>query len=237
MSTTEQLRAVMDADRWVERVRQQDAHLPEREELATVTSAIDVLTQELRAARSTREPLQKNFETRTTEVDAARAKIRLLQDRLSASTGNAKELSALQHEIAALDETITSGEEGLLGMLEELEGLDEVIQRIAEAAPALLAQRDSLTETIRELSASLAEEVTALQESREQAANLLDGDLRKRYEESKKRVGISGAAQVDENCCDGCRIALSPLDFDRWRQSTATSLFSCPECGRLLLAP
>ncbi|MGH9019887.1 MAG: C4-type zinc ribbon domain-containing protein, partial [Acidimicrobiales bacterium] len=59
--------------------------------------------------------------------------------------------------------------------------------------------------------------------------------LRGRYDDALARVGGSGAAQVDAGRCDGCRIALSPLDLDRWRVAPEGSFPPCPSCGRLLL--
>jgi predicted nucleic acid-binding Zn-ribbon protein len=48
-------------------------------------------------------------------------------------------------------------------------------------------------------------------------------------------VGTSGAALVVEGRCDGCRLALSPLDFDRFKAQAPETFMDCPECGRLLL--
>jgi predicted nucleic acid-binding Zn-ribbon protein len=59
--------------------------------------------------------------------------------------------------------------------------------------------------------------------------------LFKRYNAALARVGTSGAANVIEGRCDGCRIALSPLDLDRWKSQAPDAFMDCPECGRLLL--
>ena len=66
-------------------------------------------------------------------------------------------------------------------------------------------------------------------------ANAVSPELLARYDAAFARVGTSGAAQVDAGRCDGCRIALSPLDVDRWKGQAEGSLMNCPECGRLLL--
>jgi hypothetical protein len=75
----------------------------------------------------------------------------------------------------------------------------------------------------------------ALRASRAERAAQLSPALLARYEDLLKRVGTSGAAQVDAGRCDGCRILLSPLDLDRWKALGEDSFMPCPECGRLLL--
>ena len=57
----------------------------------------------------------------------------------------------------------------------------------------------------------------------------------RRYESALARVGTSGAAVVLEGRCDGCRLALSPLDFDRFKAQPPDTFMDCPECGRILL--
>jgi predicted nucleic acid-binding Zn-ribbon protein len=40
---------------------------------------------------------------------------------------------------------------------------------------------------------------------------------------------------VVEGRCDGCRLALAPLDHDRFKSRALDTFMDCPECGRLLL--
>ena len=85
------------------------------------------------------------------------------------------------------------------------------------------------------LESSLDEEVAAQRLVRDAAASRVEGALRARYEAALTRAGGAGAAQVLEGRCDGCRIALSPLDLDRWRHAPEGEYPECPSCGRLLL--
>jgi len=85
------------------------------------------------------------------------------------------------------------------------------------------------------LQASLDEELVSLRHGRDERAGALSKALLERYEGLKKRVGVSGAAQVDEGRCDGCRIALSPLDLSRFKTQPAGEFMTCAECGRLLV--
>ena len=84
--------------------------------------------------------------------------------------------------------------------------------------------------------ASLDEELASLREGRRDCASAaVSPELLARYDAALVRAGTSGAAQVDAGRCDGCRIALSPLDVDRWKGQPSGTFMACPECGRLLL--
>ena len=104
----------------------------------------------------------------------------------------------------------------------------------AQAQPGV-ARRAQLQSTLVQLRATLEEEIAALRVSRTALASGLEVLWRQRYDAALSRAGISGAAYVDAGRCDGCRIALSPLDFDRFRHLDAAVIMDCPECGRLLL--
>jgi hypothetical protein len=85
------------------------------------------------------------------------------------------------------------------------------------------------------LRATLDEELVSLRGARHERAAALSPELLARYDAALVRVGTSGAAQVDAGRCDGCRIALPPLDVDRWKSQLTGTFMPCPECGRLLL--
>jgi predicted nucleic acid-binding Zn-ribbon protein len=96
-------------------------------------------------------------------------------------------------------------------------------------------RRGVLQAQITELQATLDEEIASLRISRGERAKDVPEAILKTYEAAHLRVGISGAAQVENGRCDGCRIELSPLDFDRWKAQAEDTFMACPECGRLLL--
>jgi predicted nucleic acid-binding Zn-ribbon protein len=130
---------------------------------------------------------------------------------------------------------LASAEDQELELLIEAEPLDEAVSLIkAEAQPGLV-RRGELQATIGELQASLDEELVSLHRAREERAAALSSELLARYQGLLARVGTSGAAQVEAGRCDGCRIALSPLDVDRWKAQPQGTFMACPECGRLLL--
>lgn len=235
MSETEALRALMDADRWIDRVNSQRSHLPEITELADVESELRSLMKALQDAQAVQGPVHTAYEDSTIEAERLRKRVSDLEHTLGASTANARELTALHTELDHVRELLGRAEDRELDLLIEVEPLDEVIQAIRSQAQPLVARRGDLQGAIIELQMSLDEELTALRTDRRARAAAVSAELLARYDAALMRAGTAGAANVDAGRCDGCRIALSPLDVDRWKAQAPGSFMPCPECGRLLL--
>ncbi len=225
----------MEADRWIERVRSQRTHLSEVVELAALEAELRGLLGELRAAEAEIAPLVKDRDAVASESLRLRKRANDLDGALSSSTANARELSALQNELTHVRQLLEASEDRELELLVELEPKEAAIKAIKHRAQPGVARRAELQALIKELQATLDEERVALEATRDDTARAVPSDLRARYDAALARSGGSGAAQVVEGRCDGCRIALAPLDFDRFKSLPEDTFMDCPECGRLLL--
>ena len=180
-------------------------------------------------------PIQKKYSELQDGAEKLRKRSHDIQAKLDSSTANARELGALQTEIEHVRELLSKAEDLELEAFLELEPLDQSVENIKAAAQPKMERRAELQAQIVSLQATLDEEIISLRSSRQECAVQVPSELLKTYETAHKRVGISGAAQVDNGRCDGCRIELSPLDFDRWKAQPQDTFMACPECGRLLL--
>ena len=225
----------MEADRWVERVIAQRNHLPEMAELITLEEELRSLVASLKQAQVDQAPIQKKYSELQDGAEKLRKRSHDIQAKLDSSTANARELGALQTEIEHVRELLSKAEDLELEAFLELEPLDQSVENIKAAAQPKMERRAELQAQIVSLQATLDDEIISLRSSREVCAAQVQSELLKAYEAAHKRVGISGAAQVDNARCDGCRIELSPLDFDRWKAQPQDTFMACPECGRLLL--
>ena len=225
----------MEADRWVERVIAQRNHLPEMAELITLEEELRSLVASLKQAQVDQAPIQKKYSELQDGAEKLRKRSHDIQAKLDSSTANARELGALQTEIEHVRELLSKAEDLELEAFLELEPLDQSVENIKAAAQPKMERRAELQAQIISLQATLDEEIISLRSSRQECAVQVPSELLKTYETAHKRVGISGAAQVDNGRCDGCRIELSPLDFDRWKAQPQDTFMACPECGRLLL--
>jgi uncharacterized protein len=235
VSETDDVRALMEADRWIDRVTSQKTHLPELAELTSLEAELRQLLKDLHEAESLVAPVKSEYEGVARESAHLKDRARDLDARLSSSTANARELTALQSELTHVRGLLAENEDRELELLMQVEPLDEKVASIKATAQPGVARRAELVDTIAQLRATLDEELVALRESRASKAAPLPAALLSRYEAALKRSGTSGAAQVVDGRCDGCRIALSPLDFDRFKSLAPDTFMDCPECGRLLL--
>jgi predicted nucleic acid-binding Zn-ribbon protein len=225
----------MEADRWIERVNTQTTHLPEMAELAALELELRAQLKALNEAQATLAPVRRGYDEAQREGERLRARAASLDKTLSASTANARELAALQHELQHVRELLEHSDDKELEYLVALEPLDEAVNAVKTAAQPAVARRSELQSAIAELRTTLDDELVALRAQRLERAAALSPELLTRYEAAFVRVGTSGAAQVVSGHCDGCRIALSPLDVDRWKGLPEGTFMPCPECGRLLL--
>jgi hypothetical protein len=225
----------MEADRWIDRVSSQKTHLPEIAELAALEGELRGLLKDLHEAEARLVPVKSDYE------NVARGSLRLkgrasdLDATLATSTANARELTALQSELTHVRALLSASEDRELELLLELEPREGDIESIKRRAQPGVTRRSELIDVIAQLQATLDEELVSLRRDREERHAVLPEALRARYDVAMTRAGTSGAAQVVEGRCDGCRLALAPLDYDRFKSQALDTFMDCPECGRLLL--
>jgi predicted nucleic acid-binding Zn-ribbon protein len=235
VSETDEVRALMGADRWIDRVNSQKTHLPEQSELAALEVELRQLIKDLHESEARLVPVKGQYDKIARESAHLRQRANALDATLSTSTANARELAAMQGELTHVRALLGTNEDRELELLMAVEPIEEEVTSIKQRAQPGVARRAELVETIAQLRASLDDELVALRETRSEKATALPATLLTRYEAALRRAGTSGASQVVEGRCDGCRLALSPLDFDRFKSLPADTFMDCPECGRLLL--
>ncbi len=236
MGETESVRALMEADRWIERVSSRRTHLAEAGELAALEVELRALLAQLREAEVRLAPVKDAFEEVARESSRLRERARSLDRTLSSSTASARELAALQGELANVRTRLAESEDRELELLIAAEPLQDEVDSVKRRAQPGVERRSELIDVVAQLQASLEDELIALRIARSAKAADVAPALLARYETAMAHAGTSGAAQVVDGHCDGCRLALSPLDFDRFRNLPADTFMVCPECGRLLLA-
>lgn len=229
------LRALHDADHWIERVLAQREHLPELAELAVLEGELRELLAELQRAEAQVAPVRRAYLTAQETAQKHAGRARVLEAALGSSTGSARELAAMQHELEQVREHVLAAEDEELDSLMALEPLESVVATVKARAQPGVARRAQLRESVAQVRSTLDEEISALRQSRGDLAASVDSPWRERYEAALSRAGTSGAAIVEGGRCEGCRIALSPLDVDRFRRLEPGDVMDCPVCGRLLL--
>ncbi|MEV2241917.1 C4-type zinc ribbon domain-containing protein [Micromonospora sp. NPDC049891] len=208
--------------------------LPERAELEALARELSALEDERVRAQVAVDDLDRDIARLERDVDQVRARKSKDEDRLAAGTGPARELEALQHELASLNRRQSDLEDAELELMEQRETaqsvLDGVEQRLTEVRErrAVTEQRrdDSLTEIGRE------EEFK--RSARQPLANDLPADLVQLYERIRTDTGL-GAALLTAGRCGGCRLELSGADLARIRKADPNDVVRCEECRRIMV--
>jgi predicted nucleic acid-binding Zn-ribbon protein len=170
------------------------------------------------------------------DVEQVRQRAARDQQRLdSGAVSSAKDLEALQHEIATLARRQSELEDAELEVMERLE---DAQRHLGE----LTAERDQVAHTLADLTAARDAAIAELQtEARsvgaERAAVLSDvpEDLLTLYTKLREQNAGVGAARLHQRRCEGCRMELNPVDLGRIRDADADEVLRCEQCRRILV--
>ncbi|CAB4865638.1 unannotated protein [freshwater metagenome] len=229
------LRSLAVVDSATASLRHQLGTMPEVQELAQVEEHLRSLTQEFKQLTTDRAPLTAQRD----EVDSLRESLSLrkatLQATLDSSTSGARDLATLVSEIEVLAQKLDDVETKELEIMELLEPFDQQEQELKAAGQPLMTRRGELTAAIEAGRLAIDEHIAAKLTERMPLLASLPESLRATYERVHARVGDAAAVDVEGGRCGGCRIAMVPLDLERWRSAPTDNFPVCPECSRLLL--
>jgi predicted nucleic acid-binding Zn-ribbon protein len=229
------LRSLAELDAAIASLRHQSDNLVEAQELALVEDRLREIAQEFKQLTADRAPLIAQRD----EVDQLRETLSqrkaTLQTTLDSSTSGARELATLASEIEVLAQKLDDVETKELEIMELLEPFDLQEQEIKAAGQPLMSRRTELTAALAAGRAALLEQIEAKVAERAPLLAELPESLRSSYERVHARVGDAAAVDVSDGRCGGCRIAMVPLDLERWRNAPVDTFPACPECSRLLL--
>jgi len=181
-----------------------------------------------------RDDLAREQSRLETDLDSMLRKIEAERKRMfDGSVANAKELQAIEAEIANLSHRRTDKEDRVLELMEQREEIDS---RLAPLEQELAGARTMEAEVERTSAAELVDirrTLDQLRGRRTELAARFDPELVDLYEDlrqSKKGVGV--AALVD-GVCQGCHQQLSPMYLDRLKRDGGVR--RCEYCRRILI--
>lgn len=210
-------------------------NLPEHAELTDLTEQSRTVGDTLVAAQTAVQDLGRELTKAEADVEQVRQRASRDQARLDSGQGTAKDLQALQHEVATLAARQSALEDVELEVMERMELANAELDRargeesrLQEASAAATQRRDAaLSEIDRE--------VDGEQRRRADAVAGLPGDLITLYERIRENSGGIGAARLHQRRCEGCRLELNTTDLGRLRDAPADAVIRCEECGRILV--
>jgi predicted nucleic acid-binding Zn-ribbon protein len=209
--------------------------LPELAELDRLARAISALDDARIRAQVAVDDLDRDIARLDKDVEQVRARAGKDQARLDIGTGPARELEALQHELASLARRRSELEDAELELMEQRDGavaaLSEVQVRLADAR----AQRER-TEATRDATLRVIDQEEDFRlAGRKPLVADLPTDLVALYDRIRESSGGLGAALLRAGRCEGCRLELSGADRATVKAAAPDEVVRCEECRRILV--
>jgi predicted nucleic acid-binding Zn-ribbon protein len=209
--------------------------LPERAELESLARELSALEDQRVRSQVAVDDLDRDIARLEKDIDQVRVRKDRDQARLTMGSGPARELEALQHEMASLNRRQTELEDSELELMEQRETaqgvLDGIEQRLAEARDKRAATEERRDRAL----ADIAKEEESKISGRAPLAADLPADLVTLYDKIREVSGGLGAALLTGGRCGGCRIEFSGADRARIKAADQDEVVRCEECRRIMV--
>jgi len=225
---------VQAIDTALEQLNHRRRSLPELAELDRLARELSTMEDERVRAQVAVDDLDRDIARLEKDVDQVRVRADRDQARLDAGTGPARELEALQHELATLARRKGELEDAELELMEQRENAAEVLSGIVSKLTAEREHRAEVERRRDEALAAIAKDEEFRASGRKPLVADLPGDLMALYERIRDNTGI-GAALLRAGRCEGCRLDLSGSEKSRFRSAPPDEVLRCEECGRILV--
>jgi predicted nucleic acid-binding Zn-ribbon protein len=220
----------------IDRLHHRRGALPEDARLAELAGALaelDQLTAEREGLLATVKREQTRLED---EVEMVTGKAASEEQRaISGRVTSPKELTAIQEEVAALKRRQTTLEDELLERMERRETLEGELAEQAGRRRAVTAEQAEVTAARDAALAEIDRDLQVERAARERLAPRIGPELLKLYDQLRARQAGIGAAALVGNTCQGCRMALSPVELGAIRKLPAERVKRCDSCRRILV--
>lgn len=223
----------------VDTALQQLAHrrdrLPQLAALATIAREIAHLDDERIKAQVGVDDIDRDIARLERDIEQVRTRADKDRARLDAGGGPARELEALQHELASLARRQSELEDNELEFMEQREAaqaaVDTAVGRLGEARDQRITLERERDEALAEIDAEARHQTGA----RAPLVAELPDDLVDLYDKIRVDSGGVGAALLRAGRCGGCRLDLSGGERARVRAAPPDEVVQCDECRRIMV--
>jgi hypothetical protein len=209
--------------------------LPQIAELERLAKLIDSADGERIKAQVTVDDLDRDIARLEKDVEQVRVRKDKDQSRLDAGTGPARELEALQHELASLSRRQSELEDAELELMEQREGAESALGRAAAGLAEAREQHVAVEADRDRTLADIAKEEEFRRSGRAPLVADLPSDLVTLYDRIRESSGGIGAALLRAGRCGGCRLELFGSELSAVRSAPADEVVRCEECRRILV--
>lgn len=234
MRGIDRLLELQDLDTRVARLEHRRDELGSGSDVAAARRAVEEAESVLGELRLALDEVDRGSRRLEQEIESFSAKTTAEQKRMyDGSIVNAKELEALQHEIASLDERRGRAEDELLELMERREELDTRSTAAAAQVETARSHADQVDgDATRELD-GIAATLEELGARREELVPAFDEELLELYEDLRRQKHGVGAAALVDGVCQACHEQLSSVELEKLKQMDG--IRRCEYCRRILV--
>ena len=200
--------------------------------VAALTEATRAQTAAAITARAEHGVLTARQRDLEVKLGAAEAKLKDRRMRIT-RIRNDKELGLAKREMEILKDEASTLETELVGVMEQAETAGAKADGLEAELARLTAERDRESAELQEKVGRLSGEIERERASRNELAQTIEEDLRRRYEMIFSRRGGLAVVEVRGGICQGCRMHVPPQLFNEI-QRNLDRVFVCPSCQRIL---
>lgn len=232
----ERLLVVQEHDTEADQLRHRLASLPERARLDEKLAEIAALEARAAVVGEQRAALGRDLKRLEDEVATVEARRADTDRKLYGGAVNAaRELQALQDELASLKRRQDSLEDDELELMEQAEPLDAELATLAADRAARDEEATALTAALAGAEVAVAADLERVLAEREAAVDGIEAALLDEYARLRGQLGGVAIARLVGTNCGGCHLTLSSVEVDRIRRTPAGAMVHCEECGRILV--
>jgi predicted nucleic acid-binding Zn-ribbon protein len=232
--TTPRLLALQEADSAIDRSRARLADLHAGGELAAVRARADAAESRLGELRLRLDELGRDQSRFEHEIDSLTRKEQDEQTRMfDGSIVNAKELEALEHEIASVKKRRSDREDEVLAVFEIVERLEADAAAAERESIRLRAEAEEAAHSAAAELATVEADLARRTDERAAIALEIEPEVLELYESLRRQKKGIGAAALVDGVCQACHEHLSAVELDRIKR--ADGIRRCEHCRRILV--
>lgn len=209
-------------------------NLPELAQLDKLAREISAQSDERVRDQVDVDDLDRDIAKQEREVDTVRQRLARDRQRLDEGRLPARELTAIEHEIGALQRRQSDLEDVEIELLERHEQAQATLTAVEARLQAAVQERADVERAKDEKLSEIDREAEWKAGARKPLAADLPADLIALYEKIRAGGGV-GAALVRHGRCGGCRIELAGADRVRVKAAPPDEVVRCEECRTIMV--
>jgi predicted nucleic acid-binding Zn-ribbon protein len=233
----EQLIAVQERDRALDRLRTQSAELQQRARLTELHGQQRALAGEASKVAEALAEVAGEEARLDDEVQAAARKADEVERTLYGGTVTSpRELQALQSDLESLRAHQSRLEDRELEWMEQRESLETQNAEVERRQADLVAEIERTGHSLAEDDGRIAEEMSREEDARRALTDTIDPALVADYEARRARNRGIGVAVLVGSTCQACGLSIPAVEVDRFRHAPPGTICTPEECHCILVA-